>query len=37
MATQYDELPADISNGFAVVVPEIGNGFEVQRQSPGQP
>lgn len=37
LATQHDELPADIANGFAVVTPEVGNGFEVRSQSPGQP
>ncbi len=35
--TQQDELSARAANGLAVVLAEVGDGFEIGHQSPGEP
>lgn len=34
---QHHELPADTTNGVAIVLAEVGDGLEVRCQAPGQP
>ncbi len=37
LLAQHHELPADTTNGFAVVLAEVGDGLEVRHQASGQP
>jgi hypothetical protein len=37
LAAQRDELATDLTNGLAIVLAEIRDGFEVWRQLPRQP
>ena len=37
LAAQHDELAADVADGLAVVLAEVGDGLEVRHQAAGQP
>ena len=36
-AAQFDELPANLPNGFAVVFAEVGDRLEIRHQAPREP
>lgn len=37
LLAQDDELPADVANGFSVVLAQVRYRFEIRCQAPGQP
>ena len=37
VAAKHYELATDVTNGFAVVLAKVGNGFEVRGQTPRRP
>jgi hypothetical protein len=37
LPTDDDELRASCAYGGAIIAPEIGDGFEIRSQAPGQP
>jgi hypothetical protein len=37
LPTQHNELATDASDSLAVVFSEVGDGFEIRHQTPGQP